>query len=101
MNKIRLGFIKELSTGNYITLNGRVRIKLTIKRNHIHINVSGSKRLSVLTSIKSNLTRLEMLCVASYVYRQLDHCPNEKAARSMIDTNYAGVFGSLWLGGYE
>jgi hypothetical protein len=92
---MRLGYIKEIKKNLYSTVNGKVRIRLTSRKGHIHVSVSGSKRLNVLTSVTSDLTRNELIAFASYVYRQLDHYPSERMAKP-----YAGVFGSLWLGGY-
>lgn len=98
---MKLGFVKELKTpGEFQTVNDKVKIILSVKNGHMHVKVSGAVRLSVLTSVKSDLTKLEMLTLASYVYRQLDHYPHLSDARKAIDTNYAGVFGSLWLGGF-
>ncbi len=100
-----LGYVKRINENEFQTINGRVKIFLTTKKNHIHVRVSGVTRFSVLTNIKSDLTKLEKLAVAGFVFRcisDFEHLlPTGRNIRRAVNTNYAGVFGSMWIGAVE
>lgn len=102
MNKTKLGWIRQIGPSEFSTQNGRIVIKLINNRGHIHIKVTGPKRLTALSSVKAELSKLELLALANYVYSRLESDFDiRQVARKFRHMNYAEVFGSMWLGGAE
>jgi hypothetical protein len=100
---MRIGYIRQVGIREFKTVNGRILIRLVPNKGHVHVRVSGSIRFTALTHIKSDLSKLEYLYLASYIFSLLCDDPRQipASAEALRSCNYSMFFGSMWIGGVE
>lgn len=86
--------IKRLNKNNYVTSNGKIKIRLTARKGHVHVSFSGIYSKSGLTNVTDRLNSVESMILVNYLYMKLER--NGYVSKQDLELNYAEVFGSCF-----